>query len=381
MNEKKKILILIDWFLPGYKAGGPIQSCVNMCRALKDKYDVYVLTTDTDHGSMQPYENIESNTWIADPVAGAKVFYAEKKTLATRQVKSILNEVNPDYVYLNLLFSPWYVIYPLWLKCTGRLRAKVMIGPRGCLYESALSLKWQKKKAALFLYRMMGVTSKVTFHATNERENKAIQKYFPGASVVVANNLPNLVQPAFSSINKEVGSIRCIFIARIVPIKNLLFLLDALEGIKADTELIIAGPAEDELYWEQCKQKIEQLPANIRCRYIGSRQNDEMMQLIRQQHLFVLPTTGENFGHAIFEALLAGRPVLISDQTPWLQLEQQQAGWDLPLNSKEEFAKIITVVAGFDQATFDSHAKNAWLFANKFINTPLLTQGYFQMFS
>jgi hypothetical protein len=27
---------MVDWFAPGYKAGGPIQSCVNVAFALKD---------------------------------------------------------------------------------------------------------------------------------------------------------------------------------------------------------------------------------------------------------------------------------------------------------------------------------------------------------
>ena len=35
---------------------------------------------------------------------------------------------------------------------------------------------------------------------------------------------------------------------------------------------------------------------------------------------FLLPTGGENFGHAIFEALSCGVPALISDRTPWRDL-------------------------------------------------------------
>ena len=42
---------------------------------------------------------------------------------------------------------------------------------------------------------------------------------------------------------------------------------------------------------------------------------------IARSDVFLLPTGGENFGHAIFEALSCGVPVLISDQTPWRGLE------------------------------------------------------------
>ena len=53
---KKKVLVLVDWFAPGYKAGGPIQSCVNFVFAMKNIFDLSVLTTDTDHGDTVPYE-------------------------------------------------------------------------------------------------------------------------------------------------------------------------------------------------------------------------------------------------------------------------------------------------------------------------------------
>ena len=59
-------MILVDWYSPGYKAGGPIQSCVNIVNALYKYYDIYVLTSDTDHGETQPYAGIESNKWLKD---------------------------------------------------------------------------------------------------------------------------------------------------------------------------------------------------------------------------------------------------------------------------------------------------------------------------
>jgi len=62
--KKKKLLVLVDWFWPGYKAGGPIKSCVNLCAALNKEYDIYVLTTDTDHGETAPYPDIASNQWL-----------------------------------------------------------------------------------------------------------------------------------------------------------------------------------------------------------------------------------------------------------------------------------------------------------------------------
>ena len=127
MKKKPKLLILVDWFAPGYKAGGPIQSSVNLAIALKNDYEIFVLTTDTDHGETTPYEGIEANKWTSgiDPLIS--VYYARKSTLSVAQLKREMLAVNADFVYLNHMFSPKFVVYPLWLKYTGVLKSKVIV--------------------------------------------------------------------------------------------------------------------------------------------------------------------------------------------------------------------------------------------------------------
>lgn len=345
---------------------------------MKKDFDIYVLTTDTDHGESEPYQNIVSDKWLDDD--GYKIFYARKKNLTLQKLKQAILEADADYIYLNHLFSPYFVVYPLWLKYTGKLKSKVVLCPRGALYDSALSVKPYKKKPFITLFRLMGMQKKTTFHATNKREEDAIERFFPGSKVVIADNLPNSNQPAFASIEKKAGILKCIFIARVVAIKNLLFVLNVLEGIKSDVALTIVGPIEDKNYWKECEKKMSLLPSNIQANYIGPKQNNELAAILKQHHLFILPTTGENFGHSIFESLLCGRPVLISDQTPWLKLLEKKAGWDLPLNKPDEFAKAINESADWDQNCFDQWAHSAWQFAHEFIANPELHSQYLQLF-
>jgi glycosyltransferase involved in cell wall biosynthesis len=372
---------MIDWFTPGYKAGGPIQSCANIAFALKEEYDVYVLTTDTDHGDSEPYPGIESNKWISNVFAGVNVYYIKKATLSFKQLSQQINIVQPDYIYLNSMFSPYFVLYPLWLKYKKRINSTVIVSPRGSLYDSALSVKPYKKIPFLYLLKWLGIPKRILFHATNEREQDAIKKYFPGSIVRIADNLPNINQAKFVSYKKEKDTLKCIFIARIVAIKNLFFLLNVLEKVKSTVQLTVIGPVEDAAYWDQCTDKIRQLPENITVNYEGTKPNDQLLTIIQQHHLFVLPTTGENFGHAIFEAMLAGRPVLISDQTPWLQLDQKKIGWDIPLTKEKEFIKEIEIAALWDQQQFDEYADATWHFANNFITNPGLRKQYNDLFT
>ena len=47
--NKKKVLILYDYFDPAYKAGGPIRSLVNLVKLLRRQLDLHILTTNQDH--------------------------------------------------------------------------------------------------------------------------------------------------------------------------------------------------------------------------------------------------------------------------------------------------------------------------------------------
>jgi glycosyltransferase involved in cell wall biosynthesis len=279
------------------------------------------------------------------------------------------------------LFSPLFVVYPLWLKYLGKLKAEVVLCPRGALYDSALSVKPWKKTPFLRFFRLLGIHKKIRWHATNQREKAAIERFFPGSRVFIADNLPNANQPEFVSVPKSAGKVKCIFIARIVPIKNLLFLLQALDKVRAEVELTVIGPVEDKEYWEICQKAIAGLPANIRVSYEGPKRNDQLMSILHSHHLSILPTTGENFGHSIFEAFLAGRPVLISDQTPWLNLPAQKAGWDLPLTDPAAFARVIEEVGAWDQSLFDEWALSSWQYARDFIKNPELTRQYLNLFA
>jgi glycosyltransferase involved in cell wall biosynthesis len=378
--SRGRILILVDWFAPGYKAGGPIQSCVNLALALKDDFEIFVLTTDTDHGDKQPYDGIVSDQWINFKDTSIKVFYARKSSLNASLIKREIQNLKVDFVYLNHLFSPLFVLYPAWLKFKGSFAAKMIVCPRGALYDSALAVKNYKKKPVIALMQWLNFKKWVTFHATNEREKIAIDKFFPGSSVIIADNLPNLNQERFSTTSKSQGQLSCIFIARIVAIKNLLFLLKILKEVNAKIQLTVVGPVEDEAYWKQCEDEIAKMPSQVSIKYMGPKRNDELAALIQQHHIFVLPTAGENFGHSIFEALLAGRPVLISDQTPWLKLEEKMAGWDLSLNRPETFKKAIEDAAGWDQHCFDQWSHAAWNYASRFIQDPERKSSYLRLF-
>jgi glycosyltransferase involved in cell wall biosynthesis len=381
LKTKKKLLILIDWFPPGYKAGGPIQSCFNVSYALKDEFDLYVLTTDTDLGSSEPYSGIPSDVWIENMGAGIKINYLNKQKLNRRKLRAVIQEIDPDFIYVNSLYSSLFAIYPLWMKFREIVRGKLILCPRGALYESALSVKRYKKLPFLKLFKLLKIHQKVRFHATNLHESETIVNYFPGSEVFIAEDFPLLKQSEFKSCEKQVGEINLIFISRVHPIKNLKFAIQMLRTIKSSVHFTIIGPIEVSNYWTACLEEIEKLPEHVKVVYEGAIPNYMLGAYLQKSHLYVLPTQGENFGHSIYEAFLHGRPVLISDQTPWRNLAEYGAGWDLPLTNVEAFADVVEDVARWDQNSFDWHANCAWEYAARFIREASLKERYLQLFS
>ena len=84
-SGKSRLLIIAQWYTPGFKAGGPIRSIQNLVDLLKDEFDIYVFTSDHDHGDIIAYENVELNNWIKHN--DHSVFYADKSHLTLSFLK------------------------------------------------------------------------------------------------------------------------------------------------------------------------------------------------------------------------------------------------------------------------------------------------------
>lgn len=350
---------MIDWYAPGFKAGGPIRSAVNFADQLENDLDIFVLTTDRDLGDTQAYPGIQSDQWIQKN--DHQVFYASPAYLTWSSVKKITMELAPEFIYLNSMFSRYFTIYPLLMKKMGLLNSKLVLAPRGMLRESALTHKSGKKKIFIGLLKSFGLTSELIFHATDDTEERDIKKVFgKDTTLFRAGNLPGKQKSLISITDKIPGYLKIVFVGRIHPIKNLDLLLRALQNVNGKVELTVIAPLEDQAYWNACQQLIAKLPEGIRVSLLENVPHEKIEEIILANHIFALPTKGENFGHAIFEALAAGRPVVISDQTPWRNLEKNKAGWDLSLNDENSFSAVINRLVNMDNTGINAWCSGAW---------------------
>jgi glycosyltransferase involved in cell wall biosynthesis len=154
-----------------------------------------------------------------------------------------------------------------------------------------------------------------------------------------------------------------VFLSRLTEKKGLHHLIGYLATQPAQVRLDIIGPDEEPGYWARCAALIAQLPGNIVVEKHAPMPPGEAMAWLQAAHAFAMPTHGENFGHAIFEAFCAGRPVLISDQTPWQGLAARHLGWDIPLKDEAAYGAALTAMSGMDQAEWNVWAHASWDFA------------------
>ncbi len=370
MNAKKKILVLVDWYLPGYRAGGPIRSCSNLVAHLRSEFEFSVVTRDTDYLSTQPYENIKSDSWnmMED---GVRVFYLSKRSLGIRNIKKILKEEEYDVLYLNSLYSFYFTLVPLLFSKFGAKRFKIILAPRGMLARGALSKKPFKKKLFIMVSKLFTLFSHISWQASSTNESDDIKRVFgSSAQINIAMNLPQNVDAEFTGRPKSGGTAKFVYVARVAKEKNLLATFDFFQKVTPADSIAfeIYGPIDGDDYWKQCEAAMNQLPAHITASYQGVADHTNVRKILSDNHFLLLPTLGENFGHVILEALSVGCPVIISDRTPWSNLEEKNIGWDISLSEPQQFVSTINKCVSMSQEEYDVLAENAYNLAKLHID-------------
>ncbi len=353
--HKPVILTSSDYYLPGYRAGGPLRTIANMVEHLGDSLSFRIVTRDRDFGIDTPYADCRPETWIR--VGKAEVMYLPPEQLTFRGLRKVINGTDHDALYLNSFFSPVFTIMPLVLRRLGLIRRQpVVLAPRGEFSPGALRLKRMKKVCYTRSAGATGLYNNLIWQASSEMERDHIQERFGhGVPVHVA---PDLAPPVddipipLTSRRKQPGRLKALFLSRVCHMKNLDGALEMLHGLSGEVELHVYGPKEDPAYWQRCRQLIERLPPNVKVEDHGHVPNDRVPSIMQDHDLFLLPTRGENFGHVILESLLAGCPVLLSDRTPWHGLPEKGVGWDFPLDRPELFRAALQKCIDMDNHAF-----------------------------
>lgn len=370
-SVKPKILVFCDYYLPGYKSGGGMRTIVNMVERLHPEFDFRVVTRDHDGcDDFESYKTVNINEW--NDLENAKVFFLPKNRVKISAVNRLIKDVQPNAIYLNSYFST-LAIFVLTLKKMGKMpNIEVILAPCGELSEGSLSLKRLKKKTFRTLASAFSIYSDLIWKASSEFEVIEIESAKgKGGKTFIAPDLPSkAILPNYEQNNKrrkKAGELRLVFMSRVSAKKNLMWFLEILLQTKENIQFDIIGPNEDESYWERCLAVINLFPDNIKCKYLGSIPNNIVIESIINYDFFVLPTLSENFGHVFLEALSAGCPLITTNNTPWLKLEEKNIGWDLALENRNEWHNILKKCVAMDNTEYQNMSVASRKFAVDFL--------------
>lgn len=313
------VRVLAPWFAPAVDGGGPIRTLAALTESAPAEVTIDVVTRDRDLGATV---RLPVPT---EPVVDGRTTIRYLDTRGVRGLVRLADALRarpkPGLTYVNSVFDARFAILPLALHRIGLAPTeRVLIAPRGEFDPGALTLSARKKRCFLAFARAVGLFNGVVWHASTETEAAHIREVAGArADVVVRENETALPSRAKRHRVPLGDRLELVTVGRISPKKRTHLVIEALAHVRHPVRLRVIGPADDAAYARRCAAAADRLPEHVEVRFLGSLPHATGMALLAEAHAAVTATAGENFGHTIVEALAVGRPLLLSDTTPWTE--------------------------------------------------------------
>lgn len=341
MNKPLRILQIIPSVSLVY--GGPSQMVLGLSKALAEQgVAVTILTTDSNGDVGQPPLDVPCDRPISQDGYQIRHFHCSP----FRRYKFSLGLLQWlakhgrefDLAHIHALFSP---VSSLAAAVARHQQLPYILRPLGTLDPADLQKKRQLKQLYAALLERPNLKGAAAIHFTSDQEAKISERFGTMSRDIV---LPLGVQPVVQ--NSQAGqAVRArygipgdrpiiLFMSRLDPKKGFDLLLPALQQLAAEGQFhfVLAGSnSQNPAYERQIYAQIQQSALAERTAIAGFVSGEDKAALLQAADLFVLPSYYENFGIAVAEAMVAGVPVVISDQVYiWDQIQQAEAGWVSP---------------------------------------------------
>jgi len=327
--------------------GGPSQMVLGLSKALAaEGVEVTVLTTDSNGDVGQPPLDVPLDRPVAQ--AGYQIRYFRcapfrRYKFSLGLLRWLANHAGEfDLAHIHALFSPVSSTAATVARSKG---LPYLLRPLGTLDPADLRKKKALKQIYAALLERPNLAGAAAVHFTSPQEAKVSERFGvvtqdlviplgvnawkPDAqaeSPIAAKVLHHLGVPQLADVPLV------LFMSRIDPKKGLDLLFPALEKLLAEGEkfhfVLAGGNPQDPDYENRIRNQVQQSSLAQHSTVVGFVTGDAKTALLQAADLFVLPSYYENFGIAVAEAMVAGVPVVISDQVHiWEDVKQSEAGW------------------------------------------------------
>jgi glycosyltransferase involved in cell wall biosynthesis len=350
------VRILAPYYPPAVAGGGPVRTLEALTRTAPEDLVLEVVTRDRDLGAVDRLDVPRSTVTVGNHNVR---FLDTRGPLGVLRLAAVLRgRPAPDLLYLNSVFDARFGVLPVASRwCGSPTGTPLLVAPRGEFDPGALALKPKRKRQYLALARRFGLFRDVTWHASTELEATHIRRAVgDDADIVVRENETSLPLRAERTPMPACERLELVTVGRISPKKRTHLVIEALAGVTRPVRLVVVGPVDDVAYARRCSAMAAALPPHVRVDFVGTQPHGTVRERIRTAHAMVTATAGENFGHTIPEALSVGRPVLLSDTTPWSSRVESGGG---EVVSDDDWAATIDRWATFPVEDLDERARQA----------------------
>lgn len=366
-----RICLVSSSFYPATFYGGPISATWDLSKKLASKgVEIYVSTTNANGSNKL---DVAHNIFLKKQDNFFVKYYNEQiiNKISFAFIFGIWNDIKKsDIVYIQYLFH-YTVLFSLLF---GILQnKKVLICPRGSLAIWGMNYKLQYVKKLWLFLLIRPLYKSVIWQASSYLEKEDIKRNFSKARVEIINDgvdfdsfqdfqkiSKELLLYKFTKQQFELVSNLFFSMGRLHKIKRFDVLIDAflkfLEKNK-NAKLLIAGGDDGEK--EHLEQKISKLRISNSVFLIGEIGFVDKRLLLNNCDYFTLASEFESFGIVVAEALACGKPIVLSNKTPWKDLEINNCGI-LADNDKESFFNAFVKIVNekYDSKNIKNYLKS-----------------------
>ena len=332
-----RVCIVSSSFYPAIAYGGPISATWGLSKKLAENgLNIYVSTTNAN-GSEKL--DVEFNKYLKRSKLYIKYYNEEIiNKFSLSFIFGIYKDIkDSDIVYIQYVFHYTSLVSFFVSLLSNK---KIIICPRGSFSRFTLINKYSRIKNLWLNFFFKPFLNRIYWHASSYLEKNDIKAFFPFSNVYVVND--GIDVNSFQSsdklsrneiLNRYTGKsydrISEIFfsLGRLHEIKGFDIIISAFDLYlkkDVDAKLIIAGGDNGVL--NDLLKMIKKLGIENSVFLIGPINFNEKKILLNNCDFFVLASHFESFGIVVAEALACGLPVIVSNKTPWKDIEINHCG-------------------------------------------------------
>jgi len=349
-----KIVHFIKWLR--LRDGGTVRAVLDMCAGLASRgHEVFAVSAD-DSGVPETWKSAAPHAPHATPNSATprNLLLTLKDPLFERGGRSMADATRDTLTqYLSkgamadaaslLRGADAMHVHGVWANCNHqmiraarRLGVPHVISPHGMLDRWSMSQGAFKKKLHIALLSGASLRTARAIHCTAAAELEQASTYFPRAKGRVIPLLfdtapfhalpgPELARETFPFLKSDRPLV--LFLSRLHVKKGVEHLIHALaaarpKGQPAPYQLVLAGPSDPPEYLAHLRSLVESLGLSGDVHFPGMVSGVLKWSLYQAAAVFALPTSQENFGYVLLEAMACGVPVVTTTGVDiWPELE------------------------------------------------------------